>query len=55
MPAGVVEREGGIAHDAPVLGGDFDHLGLAVEEVKGYGLERAAATGEAAVDRACGC
>jgi hypothetical protein len=55
MPAGVVEREGGIAHDAPALGGDFDHFGLAVEEVKGYGLEGIAATGKPPVHRVRGC
>jgi len=51
----VVEGEVGIAQDIPAIGGDFDDLGLAVEEIESDGLEGVAATGDAAVDRERGC
>jgi hypothetical protein len=48
----VVEGEGGIAHDIPAAGGDFDDFGLGIEEVDGDGLEGVAASGDPLVDRA---
>jgi len=54
IPAGVVEAEVGITGNVPTIGGDFDHLGLAVVEIKRYGFERVAASGDTAVDRAPG-
>ena len=50
----VVEGEVGIAHDIPAIGGDFDGLGLAVEEIESDGLERVAASGDALVDWVAG-
>lgn len=46
----VVEAEVGIAQDIPAIGGDFDDLGLGVEEIETDGLERVTAAGHAAVD-----
>jgi hypothetical protein len=54
IASGVVEAEVGITRNVPTLGGDFDHLGLAVQEIQRYGLERVAASGHTLVHRAPG-
>jgi hypothetical protein len=54
IPAGVVEAEVGITHNVPTTGGDFNHLGLAVQEIKRYGFEGVAASGHTLVHRAPG-
>jgi len=46
----VVEGEVGIAQGIPAMGGDFEDLGLAIEEVESDGLERVAASGDPLVD-----
>ena len=46
----VVEGEAGIAQDIPAMGGDFEDLGLAIEEIESGGLERVAAPGDPLVD-----
>jgi hypothetical protein len=51
----VVEGEAGIAQDIPAMGGDFEDLGLAIEEVESDGLERVAAPGDPLVDWVGGC
>jgi hypothetical protein len=55
IPAMVVEGEAGIAQDIPAMGGDFEDLGLAIEEVESDGLERVAASGYPLVDWVGGC
>jgi len=51
----VVEGEAGIGQDTPAIGGDFEDLGLAIEEIESDGFERVTPSGHPAVERVRGC